>query len=136
MNFLKEVRTRWKGYKEKHFLATHGCSSWREYRRKYDPDYSGYAGKINSMYHGYPHVIRIDDHTHYAYRTFDRKIQGYIEIEDWCYQICEDKFRVDWQRVIQNYWGEWEENGIGGGDYLFFAFKSSKDAMMFNLRWL
>jgi hypothetical protein len=56
-------------------------------------------------------------------------------MEEWCYQTCENKFRVDWHRVVRNYWGKWEENSIGGGDYLFFAFKSSKDAVMFSLRW-
>lgn len=130
MKFLTELRTRWKGHNERRFLESHGCKSWREYHRKHDSDYGPYARTIKSMYHGYPYLVRIDDINHCVYQT-----NGVTDIEEWCYNNCQEKFRIDWQRVIQNHWGEWEENGIGGLDYVFIAFKSSKDAMLFSLRW-
>ena len=61
--------------------------------------------------------------------------RGLVTMKDWCQENCQDKWRDDFHRVIKDYWDEWICNEIGGGDVLFFAFKSEQDCLWFTLRW-
>jgi hypothetical protein len=36
---------------------------------------------------------------------------------------------------VIKYHNQWEFNDIGGGDYIFAAFKDEQDFVMFALRW-
>jgi len=38
MGMIQKLKERWKGYKEKRFLDTHGCKTWSEYEHRYDVD--------------------------------------------------------------------------------------------------
>ena len=128
MNFLEALESRWRGKREKRFLAEYGCETWEQYHRKYDPDFSYMSTKIKSIYHGYAHIV-IPDERKYRWDEYDT-------IVDWCKERCVGKWRSDVHRVIYDKWnGGWELNGIGGSDYMFFAFKDPKDATLFLLRW-
>lgn len=128
---IEWLKLRWKGWKEKRFLDSYGCRSWREYERKYDLDFSNRAGTIKKMYHGYSRV--------YAYPgnfsdVYDK--QRCDDMVTWCKLNCVSKWRHDELRVIHfKQSDDWVENGIVGGDQVFFAFKDDKDAVMFLLIW-
>jgi hypothetical protein len=53
----------------------------------------------------------------------------------WCKRNCSGLYDSCWQRGWFNSNGEFEINGIGGFDHIFFAFEKSQDAIMFKLRW-
>jgi len=128
MNFFEALESRWRGRKERKFLAEYGCDTWEQYHRRYDPDYSYMANRIKSIYHGYLHVA-VPDSVRYRW-------EEYPKMEEWCNQRCLGKWRSDIHRVIRDsLTGEWELNGIGGGDHMFFAFKDERDYLMFTLRW-
>ena len=128
---IQWLKLRWKGWKEKRFLDSSGCRSRREYERKYDLDFSNRAGTIKKMYHGYSRV--------YAYPgnfsdVYDK--QRCDDMVTWCKLNCVSKWRHDELRVIHfKQSDDWVENGIVGGDQVFFAFKDDKDAVMFLLIW-
>jgi len=54
---------------------------------------------------------------------------------EWCEQNCQGKWRNDWHRGFWDHQGNFEFNGIGGGDIMFFAFKEETDYVWFKLRW-
>jgi hypothetical protein len=55
----------------------------------------------------------------------------------WCDQHCKGKHRMDFHRAINApataY--QWEINELGGGDYIFAAFKNEQDFNWFLMRW-
>lgn len=133
------LKARIRKYKSDRFLKKHGCDTYRQYNRRYDPDYSYRANRVIDSYFGYQHIYCFPN-KHYAYETLydygpGGYRDGYHEIVEWCEKHCKHKFRFDFKRVLQNYWGEWENNEIGGGDYLFVAFKDERDYLHFMLRW-
>lgn len=143
---LKRIARRIKRYikvkRDQRFLKKHGCKSWKQYHRRYDPDICYPAREVKSFYHGYQHVYCIpnDDQGHFAYTmTHDYGPggigYGYFKIMEWCEQNCQGKYRADFHRVLGANMNEYEFNDIGGMDHLFFAFKDERDYIMFALRW-
>ncbi len=136
---IARLKARYAEWKERRFLKKHGCDSKAQYERRYDPDYNLRATSLRDYYHGYPYWADIP-YPHHAYQVlYDYGPggwrEGYHDIWDWCKEHCEDKFRIDFLRVIQNYSGEWEVNEIGGMDVIFIAFKNENDFLNYCLRW-
>jgi hypothetical protein len=135
MGIIEKVKQKYLDWREKRFLKSQGFSNRAQYERFYDPDYNPRASKIKDYYHGYPYVYRFDDRNHTVY-FYDIWYHGDFVINKWCKESLKDKFRMDFLRVLRNdYTNEWEVNEIGGGDYIFIAFKDEKDFMWFKLRW-
>lgn len=141
MELIQHLKNRYKKHREKVLLKSYGCSSWEEYERKFDVDYSPMATSIKRIYHGYEIVHCVESYSHYAYTLlYDYGPggckYGYHEMDDWCKQNCKGKYRVGYHRVIiDTLTGEYEENGISGFDKIFFAFKEESDYTWFMLRW-
>jgi hypothetical protein len=132
ISYLKQKYLDWK---EQIFLKSHGFKTRAQYERFYDPDYNIRATRIKDYYHGYPYVYRFDDRDHTIY-FWDLGYDGRYVINKWCQENLKDKFRFDFLRVWkEHYTQEWEINSLGGGDYIFIAFKDEKDFMWFKLRW-
>jgi hypothetical protein len=137
MDMIKQLKERWKGYKEKRFLENYGCKSWREYERKYDDDIGPRARWAHTYYHGYPHVLPIDpqnfiDWVNGGRHPYHELVEKMME---WCEQNCQGKWRNDWHRGFWDHGGNYEFNGISGGDVMFFAFKEESDYVWFKLAW-
>lgn len=133
---LTKLKALYREWRDRRFLKRHGCKSWREYHYRFDEDCEPRASRVKDYYKGYPYVYCIEDHKHNAY-DWDLGYSGLYIISEWCENNCVGKFRFNCLRVI-NYpstGNEWEINEMGGGDYIFAAFKESKDYMMFLLRW-
>ena len=132
---FENIKQRFRSYKERIFLKKHGCETWKEYNRRYDPDYNVKACRITDVYYGYNHVHCFEDRGHEIY-DWDIHFDGIYVIDKWCEANLEHKFRFDFHRVIKDiYFNQWEINEIGGGDYIFAAFKDSQDFALFKLRW-
>ena len=134
---LKEKYAEWK---EDRFLKKHRCDSREQYEHRFDPDINNRATAIRDYYHGYSYVSCCEPRSHYAYELlYDHgpggHRYGFNDMHDWCKEHCQEKFRVDYHRVIKNYWNRWEMNEIGGGDHVFFAFKNKEDYFLFTLKW-
>lgn len=130
---IKNLKERWKGYKEKRFLENYGCKTWREYERKYDQDVGFRARWVHTFYHGYPHVLNIEPNGVAMYGLQYHELCE--KMMEWCEQNCKGKWRNDWQRGNWDHHGNYEINEIGGGDIMFFAFKEEGDYTWFLLRW-
>ena len=131
MEFLKQFADK---VKHRYILWRSGYKDWNTYLRMTDPDISWRASRIVDFYHGYPYVYCIENRNHLAY-YWDLGLDGSWRLHQWCEKNCKDKFRFDGHRVLKNYWGEWEVNEIGGGDYMFAAFKNERDFNWFMLKW-
>jgi len=132
ISYLKQKYLDWK---EQIFLKSYGFETRAQYERFHDPDYNIRATRIKDYYHGYPYVYRFDDCDHTIY-FWDLGHDGRYVINKWCQENLKDKFRFDFLRVWQDrYTQEWEINSLGGGDYIFIAFKNEQDFMWFRLRW-
>ena len=131
---IHRIIKRYHQWREHCFLKKHGCRDRREYNRKYDPDFNVRATEIDSIYHGYSHIYQFTDHSHTVY-DWDLGYDGAYVIERWCEQNLRDKFRLDFHRVEENSSGKWIANELSGGDYIFAAFKDSRDYTLFLLRW-
>lgn len=138
---IEQLKNRWKGYKEKRFLASYGCETWREYERRYDKDIGPMARWAHTYYHGYPHIFPLNPE---GLRGCMRKTRprGFHPYHDqceqmmaWCEQNCTGKWRNDWHRGWWDLQGNYELNEIGGGDIMFFAFKEESDYVWFTLVW-
>jgi hypothetical protein len=125
--FKEDLRRKW-------ILHRHGYKDWDMYIRMTDPDILWRATRIVDFYHGYHYVYCIENRNHQAY-YWDLGNDGGYQLHQWCRKNCKDKFRFDFHRVIKNHWGDWEVNEIGGGDYVFAAFKSERDFNWFMLKW-
>jgi len=135
MGIIAKIKHRYLNWKEKRFLKKHGCENRAQYERRYDPDYNIRASRIKEYYHGYPYVHCVTDRDHTAY-FWDLGWDGQHVIHKWCKENCKDKFRMDFLRVLKDrYTSEWHINELGGGDYIFIAFKDDRDMMWFKLRW-
>lgn len=134
---INELKERWKGWREKRFLETHGCKTWKEYERRYDPDYGPLARYAHTFYHGYDHIWPLDPQGYKDYGFAG--VWPYHDTSDkmaeWCETNCKGKWRNDWQRGFWDQNGNYEFNSIGGGDIMFFAFKEESDYMWFTLTW-
>jgi hypothetical protein len=82
------------------------------------------------------------NHNHPVY-YLDLGYDGTYVLDQWCLKNLKHKFRMDALRAFsQTPIGpsgagepEWWINEIGGGDYLFAAFKDPVDYQWFMLRW-
>jgi hypothetical protein len=131
--YLNYFRTKIKTWQDKRFLKRHSVETWAQYNHHYDPDINWRATRVNDFYHGYPYVYCFENHRHDVY-YWDVHLDGIYVLSQWCKDNCKDKFRFDFHRVIK-YHNQWEFNDIGGGDYIFAAFKDEQDFVMFALRW-
>lgn len=136
------AKQRYKAWKDTRFLKRHNCDNWQQYHRQFDPDYDIRASRVKDYYHGYPYWHVFERHGHYCYQLLydygpGGHRYGYHDIIDWCQANCKNKHRTDFLRVIQapSTNNQWEINEIGGGDYIFVAFKDERDFVLFTLRW-
>lgn len=137
MGLIQQLKDRYKGHKERRFLKAHGCTTWRQYERKHDPDVGYLARWAHTFYFGYPYVFPLSPT---GYVNFGMHgLLPYVEASDkmaiWCEQNCQGKWRNEWLRGIWDHQGNYEFNEIGGGDTMFFAFKEEADYIWFNLTW-
>lgn len=136
MDMIKQLKQRWKGYKEKRFLEAHGCKTWRQYERNHDPDVGYMARWSHTYYFGYPCIFPLDPQ---GLRDYGLVILPYHDLVDqmveWCDKNCQGKWRNDWHRGHWDHHGNYEFNGISGGDIMFFAFKEESDYVWFKLTW-
>lgn len=130
---FEQLKEKYIYYRDLAFLKKHGCKTWKEYHRKFDPDFNIRARRINDIYYGYPYVHCFENPKHEVY-LWDLGYDGMDVVHKWCEENLTGKFRLDVHRVIL-YNGIWEINEIGGGDYVFAAFKDPKDFTHFLLRW-
>lgn len=131
---FRRLRARWRLWRNQRFLKKNGCETWRQYRRRNDPDVCAWATRLKDYYQGYPYVHCFENQKHQFYQ-WDLGYDGSIEIIEWAEAHSEDKVRFDGHRCMKDYWGEWQINEIGGGDYYFAAFKNEQDCFLFKLRW-
>ena len=137
MGLIDQLKQRYKDHNERRFLKAHGCKTWKEYERRYDPDIGPLARWSHTFYHGYPCIFPFDPS---GYR--DHGFAGvwpYHDLSDkmieWCEQNCKGKWRNDWLRGFWDQNGHYEFNEIAGGDIMFFAFKEESDYVWFRLTW-
>ena len=137
MGLIEKLKQRYKDHNERRFLKAHGCKTWKEYERRYDPDIGPLARWAHTFYHGYPHIFPLDPdgyrdlHFHGVYPYLD----AVDKMTEWCEQNCRGKWRNDWHRGFWDQHGNYEFNSIGGGDIMFFAFKEESDYIWFRLTW-
>lgn len=134
---IENLKARYKGYKEKKFLESHGCKTWREYERRYDKDVGHIARWAHTFYHGYPYVFPLepDGYRDLHYYGIYPYLDAVAQMTEWCEQNCRGKWRNDWHRGFWDQHGNYEFNAIGGGDLMFFAFKEESDYVWFRLTW-
>lgn len=133
---LTYLRTKIKTWQDKRFLKRHGVETWAQYNHRYDPDINWRATRVNDFYHGYPYAYCFENHRHEVYH-WDLGIDGTHVLGNWCEDNCKDKFRFDFHRAMNapgTAW-EWHINELGGGDYIFAAFKDPRDYTWFLMRW-
>lgn len=146
MKILKRIKAYIRLKKNRRFLKKHGCHTWKQYKKEYDPDVIHRATLISQYYHGYPYIHYFEE----SPKNYNDYRIWLTEMRDWCEQNCLDKVRYDIHRVIREkglihneyndtmIWSDTEEfsmNDVGGWDVLFFAFKREQDMMWFKLRW-
>lgn len=144
------IKARIRRWRAERKLKNSGYKSWAGYRHGRDPNVSPRAWKIKHFYHGYKYVYCFENRQQYAYSLLydygpGGHRYGYADIYDWCEEHARFTFRMDTHRVSKYYYSvagewdtkadEWEIDEMGGGDYLFVAFKDEKEYMMFLLRW-
>jgi hypothetical protein len=111
-------------------------SSWEQYLRWNDPDFDIRGRTIKQQFFGYPHVAVVGfKHLDSTVDPMWGEIWNGKRVDDWCNSNCRGKYRWHWERVIMDHMGQYEPNGIGGTDELFFGFKDERDYMLFLLRW-
>lgn len=137
LTYINRLKTSYLAYKERRFLKKHGCTTRRQYERIFDEDYVPYCSRVEDMYPGYNYIVPWAPWLTGAGADWGLGSNNNVaEILEWCYNNCEDKFRGDWHRVMEDMGGKYVQNGIGGFDIFFLAFRSERDVLMFNLRWL
>lgn len=138
---LQTIKNKYKSWSDRRFLKKHGCDNWNQFHYRNDPDVNYRATEVKQYYHGYPYVYRFE-RTHQIY-DWDICYSGWDIVESQVKINCQGKFRFDALRVMpQNGIGidgkvetVWFINEMGGGDYIYVAFKEPKDYTMFLLKW-
>lgn len=134
VKLTNDLKGRWDFYRHAAHLKKKGWTE-EQYQDYNDPDRNQRATRIKDYYHGYSYIVVFESSQGDPWTRYDTWIDAYNAIETWCKENCKDKWRTDIHRVIKDYWGHWTMNDIGGGDVLFFAFKSEEDCFMFKLKW-
>lgn len=136
--FICYLVEQWKSYKHRKYLKR---MKWTEqdYLLHTDPDVCRGSDDVKQFYYGYKFVHCFKDHRHYAYTLLydygpGGYRHGYKDITDWCRENCKQKYRMDIHRIWE-YGNRFLINGLGNGDYVFYAFKDQKDYVNFILRW-
>lgn len=147
LNVAEGLKDRWDFYRHAAYLKKMG---WTEeaYQKQTDPDCNLRADRVSYFYHGYKHVHAFTTTRTSPFTDYPTWMDAYKAIETWCKDNCQDKVRNDILRAHKQTglkqvddsveWieePEWFFDEMGGGDVLFFAFKSSKDYTLFCLRW-
>lgn len=137
MGLIDQLKQRYKDHNERRFLKAHGCKSWEQYERRFDPDIGPVARWAHTYYHGYPHIFPFDPS---GWRDLGMGgVYPYLDtaekLIEWCENNCKGKWRNDWHRGFWDHHGNYEFNEIGGTDIMFFAFKEESDYMWFRLTW-
>ena len=140
--FLTFCQAKIKHWRDQRFLKKHGCKTWEQYNRQYDPDYNIRASRVVDFYHGYKYWLPIENHNHLAY-YWEVHSDGMYVLNEWCKENFQGKFRFDFLRVHkQTPYGlngpedsEWWINELGGSDYIFFACQEEQDLLWFSLKW-
>lgn len=142
MRLIRRIRAWFRKKRAERKLKKSGYNSWAVYRRMRDPDVFYCTDRVKDFYKGYKFVHCIENRNHYAYDLIYDYGPGGIkygesDIYDWMDKKPRFKSRMDMHRVIRypSTSNEWTFNDMGGGDYIFVAFKDEKDYMMFLLRW-
>lgn len=135
-NVLEDLKSRWDFYRHAAYSKKHGITE-DEYQWQNDPDRNVRATRIKDYYHGYPYQVIFTTSRGDPWTRYGTWLEGLSSIKDWCKETCDDKWRCDIHRVIKcpATANQWEMNEIGGGDALFFAFKSEHDCFLFKLKW-
>lgn len=139
---FRRLRARLRWWRNRRFLKKNGCETWRQYRRRNDPDVCQWASRVTDYFHGYKYVTCLENNNHIAY-YWDIGRDGIYVLSNWCDANCIDKYRFEFLRVLKQTpiglsgpeESEWWINEIGGRDYIFVAFKNEQDSFLFNLRW-
>jgi len=136
INLISKIRERYKAWQDRRFLKKHHCENWRQYNHRFDPDVNWRATRIKEFYHGYPYVYVFENRNHEVY-YWDLGMVGTYIVDKWCETNCKEKYRMDFFRAIRcpATANQWELNDLGGGDYIFVAFKDEQEFIMFMLRW-
>lgn len=138
---LNAIKAKYKSWSDHWFLKRHGCDSWKQYYHMYDPDVNYRANEVKLYYDGYPYVYQFD-RNHQVY-DWDIWYNGYGVLSEWAADNCSGKVRFDALRVLPQQGISldgssetvWFINELGGGDYIYVAFKNSRDYTMFLLKW-
>ena len=139
------IRARLRRYKANQKLKKSGYKTWAQYRHYRDNDVCSYMTSVVEYYRGYNHIHRFSV-PHYAYTClYDYGAGGikfgYDAIYEWCDKHMKHKWRMDYLRSFCRGTNDdgpiefWEINEMGGGDYVYAAFKDEKDYVHFLLRW-
>lgn len=136
MGLIDQLKQRYKDHNERRFLKAHGCKTWQDYERRFDPDIGPLARWAHTFYHGYPYLYHCPNYN-LVWRSSSvaATFTHLQEMTEWCEQNCKGKWRNDWLRGFWDHNGNYEFNEIGGGDVMFFAFKEESDYMWFRLVW-
>lgn len=132
------LKERWLAWRERRFLKKHHCVSREQYEHTYDKDVNFYAGRISEYYRGYPFIYAFESSHLTPFDQFGDWLEGLYALRKWCGENCKAKWRADILRVNKRWDIEddgWIMDELGGGDVLFFAFKSEEDMLWFSLRW-
>jgi hypothetical protein len=139
---LTFIKSKYKDWKNARFLKKHGCATWEQYHHGFDPDRNIVASRVADFYFGYPYWHVVENRDHYMYRLLydygpGGYRYGYHDVVDWCKENIKHKHRTDLLRAMKypSTSDQWEINELGGGDYLFFAFKNERDYLWFLMRW-
>lgn len=138
---LSELLEKHEQWKHRRFLKKHGCETWDQYNRFYDPDYNLSASRVQDYYHGYLYWHIFDNDDHYCYRELadygpGGSVYGFHKIDAWCKENLKNKFRLDYLRVHRDYHdNQWTINELGGQDRVFIAFKDERDYIWFMLKY-
>lgn len=137
VTWVQTLRRRIRFMQDRRFLRRHGCVSWKQYHRHYDPRVNYSATQVRDFYHGYPVFHCFEDYQHVAY-DWDVHQSGFDRLQEWADANCQGRVRFDILRAINepSTNNEWVMNELGGWDYIFAAFENPRDYTLFALRWL
>lgn len=136
MGLIEQLKKRYKDHNERRFLKAHGCKTWQDYERRFDPDIGQLARWAHTFYHGYPYLYQCPNYN-LVWRSSSvaATFTHLQKMTEWCETNCRGKWRNDWLRGFWDSHGNYEFNEIGGSDTMFFAFKEESDYMWFRLVW-
>lgn len=135
-NPLLWIKYRYLEWRWDRALEKSGCGSWENYFRRTDPDYYALGHTVKDQLFGYPYIALVPfKNLETTFVPLFGPIEHANHIKAWCDKNCRKKYRLHWERVIQDHNGQYLPNGISGYDELFFGFKDRRDYTLFTLKW-